>query len=55
MSVLKTVVGISQELDEVLNRFQRGEITKDDLEAKRQELYAELRSWHDSLEDRQFW
>ena len=38
MSTLK----ISQELDELINKYNRGEISKEELEAKRQELYGEL-------------
>jgi len=33
---------ISQELDELINKYNRGEISKEELEAKRQELYGEL-------------
>lgn len=38
MSVLK----ISQELDQLLNRYENGEVSKEQLEAKRQELYTAL-------------
>ena len=38
MDVLK----ISRELDNLLNRYQRGEVDKEQLEAKRQELYLKL-------------
>lgn len=34
---------ISQELDGLLNRFARGEIGKDQLEAKREELHEEIK------------
>jgi hypothetical protein len=33
---------ISQELDEMLNAYKRGEVSKEQLEAKRQELYEAI-------------
>lgn len=33
---------VSQELDELLNAYERGEVSKEQLETKRQELYEEL-------------
>jgi hypothetical protein len=42
----------SQEFDQTLNQFNRGEISIQELERKRAELYKELQEWNLSLEDR---
>lgn len=36
------ILQISRELDELLNQFSKGKITKDTLEEKRQELYSKI-------------
>ena len=33
---------VSQELDKLLNAYEKGEVSKDQLETKRQELYEAL-------------
>ena len=39
---------LSQELDNLLNRYQRGEVSKEQLEEKRQELYQGLEGVEES-------
>jgi hypothetical protein len=38
----KDALKISQELDEMLNAYKRGEVSKEQLEAKRQEMYEAI-------------
>lgn len=51
----ESVLNASQELDKAQNQLERGEINKDEFEARRQVFYKELQAWKDSNDDRMYW
>lgn len=56
---MSEVLKSSQAMDEAVNKFNQGKLSKEDLEAMRQQIHNALdvtpREWDDSKNDTKYW